>query len=90
MISDEDYDFIISILLDNCNKEFYKTTEAEYLNQKREKMEEDCKTILNPGDQAFVEECFCIICEIEGAKTSHAYIQGIRDCVGILKKLNIL
>lgn len=90
MIADEDYSFILSVLLDNCNKKFHKTTEAEYLKQKREKMDEDCKNLLAPDDIPLVEDFLCIISEIEGAKTEHAYVQGLRDCVSILKRLNVL
>ncbi len=81
---------IVSILYENACMKFQKTLQYELLREKQKKMDGNCKNRLTPDVFEFVEERFDILLEAEGVQTEFVYHQGIKDCVKILKNLEIL
>ncbi len=81
---------IVSILYENACMNFQKTPQYEFLREKQGKMDENCKNKFSAEDFEFVEECFDVLLEVEGAQTEFVYRQGIKDCVRILKCLEVI
>lgn len=85
-----DLDEIISIMLENAYLDFRQTPQYELLKEKQKKMDKDCETMFTKPELDFAEECFETILEIDGSEMEFIYRQGMKDCVKILKKLEIL
>lgn len=85
-----DLDDLLNILFENACIDFHKTPQYSLLCEKQTRIDEDCKSILAPDDRNFVQECFEIIENINGEQMEFVYHTGLRDCVKILKKLEIL
>ena len=86
----DEFDFLVDQLLDNAVKEFKTTEQYMLLQEKLDRMETDCETILNPGDRGFVTECFELILEVNGQEEIYVYRKGLTDSVKILKWLGVL
>lgn len=85
-----DLDDIINILFENACVDFRKMPQYKLLWEKQIKMDEDCETMLGQEERDFVQECFDIMNEIDSEKLEFVYRQGFKDCVSILKKLEVL
>ena len=85
-----DFDDFIMFSLEEATRIYHRTTPYHILNTKLEQMTEDCKHHFNEEDYHFIETCFETILEAEGNETSFAYLQSYKDCVALLKRLELL
>lgn len=90
MTNKEEFEYFVEQLHNNAVKEFNATEQYSQLREKSDRMDMDCETILNPGEQIFVTECFDLISDIDSQKQHYVYRQGLLDSVKILKWLGVL
>ena len=90
MIGQEDLGLVMGQMLEGASREFRATEEYRLLQEKRVKMSQECEGMFQESERQFVEECFQLLEEISASEKRHAYQQGMRDCVAVLKKLGVL
>ena len=90
MTNKEEFEFFIDQLLDNAFKEFRDTKESKLLQEKLDKMDENCDSMLTKEDKEFAIECFELILEKQGVQEAYIYHKAFKDCVNLLKALGVL
>jgi hypothetical protein len=90
MTSREEFDFFIEQLLDKAVKEFKATEQYRLLEEKLDRMDRNCDTMLTADQKVFTMECFELILEVDGQKEHYVYRKALTDAVKILKWLGVL
>lgn len=85
-----DFDDFIGFSLEEAARKFHSTNEYHLLKEKVEQMEEACKERFSENDYSFIEHCFETLLEAEGGETEFIYLQGYKDCVALLKQIDVL
>ena len=76
--------------LEEAVKKFHKTHEYELLKEKLEQMTEDCKNNFNEEDYDYVESCIEVMHEADDKETVFIYNQAFKDCIALLKELEVI
>ena len=87
---DNRFDFLAEEMLDNALKDFRATEQHRLQKERLEQMERDCQSMFTQDEQAFAEECFEVLLDVEESKTQYAYHRGLLDSVRLLKWLGVL
>lgn len=53
-------------------------------------MEQDLKINFNADDYSYIENCFEVMIQLESTESLFLYKQAYKDCVELLKKLEVL
>ena len=86
----EEFEFFVDEMLSSAVKEFKETEQYKLLQEKLERMDHDCDTILTADEKIPVVECFELILEVGGQEEHYVYRRGLTDSVKILKWLGVL
>ncbi|MPM44673.1 hypothetical protein SDC9_91352 [bioreactor metagenome] len=85
-----DFDEFMSFSFETASQKFYATNEYHLLKDKIEIMEQDYQERFSKDDSIFIENCFDVLLELEGSQAEFIYRQGYKDCVQLLKNLEVL
>lgn len=85
----ETVDFCLDQLQACASEAFFAIEQYSLLQEKVERMNEDCKTILREDERDFVKECFDLLLIAEGYRETYLYRRGMRDCAALLKALGV-
>jgi len=86
----DEFDLFIEQLLENAVREFKSTEQYKLLQEKLDKMDSDCDTMLTEDEKTFAVECFALLLQVHGQEELHVYRRGLQDGVKILKWLGAL
>jgi len=73
-----------------ATKRFRESEEYILLKKKKAKAYEDLENRFNPEDFKFIDECIGIFVEAEYQKMEFVYSEAYKDCIELLKKLEVL
>ena len=90
MNNKEEFDFFVEQLLDKAVKDFKATEQYGLLQEKLDRMDSDCETMLDAGQRGFVTECFELLLKTDSEQEHYVYRKGLKDCVFLLKELGVL
>ena len=90
MTDKDEFEFFADQMLENAVEEFRATGQYKLLREKLDRMERDCEITLAKGEKDFAEECFELICDVNGQQEHYVYRKGLTDGVKILKQLGVL
>lgn len=89
-MSQEALNEIFNQLFDNAMQDFTYEDEYESQLEKRNRIDQDCDTMLAEIERGFVQKCFETLAEISCHENQYAYRRGMLDCVSLLKALRVL
>ncbi len=81
---------IFDALVEQAEQDFLNSEEGKLLQERREKIDQQCKDMLNAEQWEFVQETYCDLLNTEMRKREFTYRQGLRDCVSFLKLVGAL
>ena len=81
---------LLNILYENAINDFCKTKQYEFLQEKRAIVNNECKDRFTPDDFDFVCECFETLLNCEYEEMEFVYHRGYKDCISILKMLEVV
>lgn len=76
--------------LHEATKRFRESEEYTLFKNKKIKAYKDLENRFNPKDFEFIDECIGIFVEVEYQKMEFIYVEAYKDCVKLLKKLEVL
>jgi len=82
-------DFIM-FQFEQAIREFHKTEQYRLLNEKIWQLTKDCKVNFNAGDYQYIKVCIDALVESSEREAEFIYRQAYKDCVALLKKIEIL
>jgi len=85
-----DFNDFIMVQFEQAIREFHKTEQYRLLNEKIGQLTNDCKVNFNASDYEYIKACIDALVESNERKTEFIYRQAYKDCVALLKKLEIL
>ena len=85
-----DFEDFINFSMEKASRLFRQTEESRLLHEKCEKADQDLKTNFNEEDYDYIEACFEIMLDAESQESLFLYQQAYKDCVELLKKLEVL
>ena len=86
----ETWDEYLDSRIDIVNAEFYNSSEYACQQEKRDLMDEWIESLYPEEKQKFFENCAFEHMLDADRKLTYFYRSGMRDCIGILKKLGVL
>lgn len=90
MTNKEEFELFIEQMYSNAVTEFHKTEEARLWQEKIDKMNADCETMLDPCEREFVTDCFELLLGRDRSKEIYIYRKALLNCVSILKWMGVL
>lgn len=76
--------------MEEAVEHFRKTEEYDLLREDAERAESDLKAKFGESGYQFIEKCLDTILQPESREGTFLYQQGYRDCIALLKKLEVL
>lgn len=90
MTNQQQYEFFIDQLFENAVREFRDTEQSRLLQEKIDRMDNDCDYMLREDEKDFVNECFGLLMEVGGQQERFLYQKAFQDCVLLLRQLGVL
>jgi len=90
MSNKEEFKFFIEQLHNNAINDFRATEQYKLLQEKLDKMDSDCDTMLTKNEKEFTIECFELLSEVNAYEEHHVYRKGMLDGIKILKWLEVI
>ena len=90
MTNREEWNEFLENLFSNALKEYQKTKEYKYLQEKHTHIDEILKTNLSVSENKIVADCIFEISLDAERQIDFIYRKGLKDCIFILKELGML
>lgn len=85
-----DFEDFVNFSMEKASRQFRETEEYRLLYEKRERAEHDLKVNFNANDYSFIENYFEAMIQAESQESLFLYQQAYKDCVELLKSLEVL
>ena len=86
----QEWDEYLHNMYSQAFKEFHRTDHYRALKEKLDRMESDCRINSIAKDFFFVEEWIETLMEVNAAECGFMYERGYKDCVTLLKRLEVV
>ena len=90
MTNPEQWNEFLDSLISNAMQTHHLSRECEYLKQRQAQIDEMLTTHFDDDQKIFVEEILFEFGLAAERETEIVYRQGLKDCVWLLKNLNVL
>ena len=84
------FEDFIRISFERAAQRFHQTDQCKLLVSNSKKAQQDLKNKFNVDDYAYIEHCFEIMMQLEWREMEFLYRQAYKDCIELLRKLEIL
>ena len=85
-----DFEDFINFSMEKASCLFRQSEEYRLLRENVERMEQDLKVNFNADDYSYIEKCFEAMIQLESTESLFLYKQAYKDCVELLKRLEVL
>lgn len=85
-----DFEDFIGFSMESASRVFRQTEQYKLLQEKNNKVYEDLETFFNKSDFELIEKMLDELMDVESQETEFLYRQAYKDCVELLKKLEVL
>ena len=85
-----DFDDFINFSLESASRKYRGTEEHRLMKEKVDQMGEECKQRFGEEGYQIIETYFEVLLQSEGRETEFVYLQAYKDCVDLLKRIEVL
>ena len=84
-----DFEDFIGFSMESASRMFRNTEQYKLLKEKSDKLFENLETFFNKSDFQHIETILDELMDIESQETEFLYRQAYKDCIEMLKKLEV-
>ena len=84
------FEDFIRLSKESATRVFHQTEECKLLCANSQSAQQDLKLNFNSEDYSYIEDCFESMIKLEWSEMDFLYRQGFKDCVELLKSLEVL
>ncbi len=84
------FEDFIRLSKESASRAFHQTEECKLLCANSQRAQQDLKLNFNSEDYSYIEDCFETMMKLEWGEMDFLYRQGFKDCVELLKSLEVL